>query len=520
MKYLPIGIQSFNIIREENYYYVDKTGFLYDLVKEGGKYYFLSRPRRFGKSLFVDTLNRAFLGQKEYFKGLYLENRWDWSISYPVISISFGAGVIRDRDDLDVKFDYLLKTHARNLGVELTFKTVREQFLELIENAAKSHQQKVVVLVDEYDKPILDNINNPDLAIEMREGLKNFYSVIKDSDQYIKFVFITGVSKFSKVSLFSGLNNLEDITLNSSFGAICGYTEEELTEVFSDILDGVDMTKVRTWYNGYNWLGKRVYNPFDILLFLKNREFKNYWFETGTPSFLIKLIQERHFLIPDLECMEASEGLLGSFDVNEIHIEALLFQTGYLTIVRKRHLGERIQYTLSYPNLEVRISLIDYILNFLCRDVVKKERNQLRIFDALHSGNLDNLRDIFYSFFASIPHDWYRKNRIEKYEGYYASIFYCYFTALGLDVVCEDTTNRGRIDLSVTIENKIYIFEFKVTDIDIYAGKALLQIKKKKYHEKYLDAGKRIYLVGVEFNSAERNISAVEWETVDMTQFR
>ena len=516
MKYLPIGIQSFNIIREENYYYVDKTRFVHELIKEGGKYYFLSRPRRFGKSLFVDTLNRAFLGQKEYFKGLFLEDKWDWDKSYPVISISFGAGVIRDRDDLDVKFDYLLKTQARNLGVELTFNTVREQFLELIENTSKKHHRKVVVLVDEYDKPILDNIDKPDLAIEMREGLKNFYSVIKDSDQYIKFVFITGVSKFSKVSLFSGLNNLEDITLNSKFGNICGYTREELTEVFYDMLDGVDITKVRTWYNGYNWLGKRVYNPFDILLFLKNREFKNYWFETGTPSFLIKLIQDRQYLIPDLECMEASESLLGSFDVNEIHLEALLFQTGYLTIVRKRRLGERIQYTLSYPNLEVRMSLVDCILNFLCRDVVKKERNQLRIFDALHRGHLDNLRDIFYSFFASIPNDWYRKNRIEKYEGYYASIFYGYFAALGLDVVCEDTTNRGRIDLSIIMENKIYIFEFKVTDIDIHAGKALQQIKKMKYHEKYLSAGKQIYLVGVEFNSGKRNISAVEWEIIDI----
>ena len=433
----------------------------------------------------------------------------------PVLSVSFGAGVIRDRDDLDVKFDYILKTQARHLGVELTFKTVREQFLELIENASKKYQRRVVILDDEYDKPILDNIDKADLAIEMRDGLKNFYSVIKDSDQYVQFVFITGVSKFSKVSLFSGLNNLKDITLDARYASICGYTQEELDSVFADALPDADVNKIKIWYDGYNWAGEKMYNPFDILLYLDSSEFKNYWFETGTPSFLIKSIQDRQYLIPDLERMEASEALLSSFDVNEIHLETLLFQTGYLTIKGKRQLGERIQYTLGYPNLEVRMSLIDYILNFLCRDVIKKERNQLRIFDAIENGSIEKLRDIFHSFFASIPNDWYRKNRLEQYEGYYASIFYSYFAALGLNVVCEDTTNKGRIDLTLTTGNRLYIFEFKVTDIDTGSNKALQQIKKRKYHEKYLNAGKMIYLVGVEFSSSERNISALEWEMVN-----
>ena len=516
MKYLPIGIQNFNIIREENYYYVDKTSFIHDLVKDGGKYYFLSRPRRFGKSLFVDTLNRAFLGQKDYFEGLFLEDKWNWEKSYPVIFMSFGAGVIRDRDDLDVKFDYLLKTEARRLGVELTFKTVREQFLELIENASKKYNQKVVILVDEYDKPILDNIDKPDLAVEMREGLKNFYSVIKDSGQYIKFVFITGVSKFSKVSLFSGLNNLEDITLEKKYSSICGYTQEELETVFADRLEGVDLEKVRKWYNGYNWLGERVYNPFDILLYLNSKEFRNYWFETATPTFLIKLLEAGQYYIPDLSHLSAGEEIIGSFEVEDIRVETLLFQTGYLTIKSFEQIGAFRRYDLTYPNLEVEAGLNNYILSALVKDRSAKTRNQSAVLDALQKNDFAKLKKTIHAFFASIPNQWYRKNVLAQYEGYYASIFYCYFAALGLDITPEETTNQGLIDLVVRFDDRVYIFEFKVVELT-RKGNALSQIKSKKYYQKYSD--RNVYLVGVEFSKDDRNIVNFEWEMMDPSCF-
>jgi hypothetical protein len=296
MRKLPIGIQSFVDIRTENYYYVDKTPFVHRLV-ETGKYYFLSRPRRFGKSLFLDTLRQAFLGKKELFEGLYLEKNWDWSVSYPVVYISFGAGVIKSTEELVETCFYLLRRHAEDYDLKLTEKLYNKRFEELIYKLYRQSGQKVVVLIDEYDKPILDNIERREVAAEIREALKNFYSVIKDADPYLKFCFITGVSKFSKVSIFSGLNNLEDITLSESFAILCGYTQEELEAVFADRLKGVDLDEVRRWYNGYNFLGEPVYNPFDILLFLKEKRFRFYWFETGTPTFLTKLMRHKQELL-------------------------------------------------------------------------------------------------------------------------------------------------------------------------------------------------------------------------------
>ena len=297
MKKLPIGIQSFVNIRTEGFYYVDKTKFVKMLVDEG-KYFFLSRPRRFGKSLFLDTLRQAFLSRKELFEGLYLEDNWDWSVEYPVIKISFGAGVHKTVDELENTKDVILRNHARDYELKLEEKYTKDRFMELIYKLYKKCSQKVVILIDEYDKPILDNIENPEVAVQMRESLKNFYSVIKDADEYLKFAFITGVTKFSKVSIFSGLNNLNDITLDPEYATICGYTQEEFEEVFRDRLDGVNLEKVRHWYNGYSWLGERVYNPFDVLLYLDKKLFRPYWFETGTPTFLIKLILQGKLSFP------------------------------------------------------------------------------------------------------------------------------------------------------------------------------------------------------------------------------
>jgi hypothetical protein len=313
------------------------------------------------------------------------------------------------------------------------------------------------------------------------------------------------------VGVFSGLNNLKDITLDPEYATICGYTQEELERVFAERLKGLDLDEIRLWYNGYNFLGKPVYNPFDILLHLDLRDFRPFWFETGTPTFLIKLLHQNNYFIPQLEHLEATEKIMASFDFDDIEPETLLFQTGYLTIKGRQKLGFTTLYTLSYPNLEVKISFSDYLLDYLSQAKRQKERNYIKVYRALQQNDLSALQEVFHAFFASIPHDWYRKNELAGYEGYYASIFYCYFTALGLDVRVEDATNYGRLDLAVIFGERVYIFEFKVVEL-VSEGRALDQLKEKRYHEKYRGEFREIYLVGVEFSKKERNIVGFEWE--------
>jgi hypothetical protein len=513
MKNLPIGVASFKKIIKGNYYYADKTRFIKKLY-DGGSYYFISRPRRFGKSLFADTLKEAFLGNKDLFKGLYLENNWNWEETSPVILFSFGGGVIADRLDLDRKINFLLHKTAGEYGIEFQFDSVREMFTELIEGLYHKYDKRVVIIVDEYDKPLLDNITDKKISYEIREGLKNIYSVIKDSDAYVKFAFLTGVSKFSKVSLFSGLNNLKDITLDKRYGEICGYTQEDLCSVFEERLEGKDLEKIKLWYDGYNFLGENLYNPFDILLYLDSEEFRNYWFQSATPNFLINIIKEKKYPVADFEDLKATDNILSSFDLDIIELETILFQTGYLTIKGVRELGNTRVFSLSYPNLEVKMSLTDFILQYFSNQVSKKDLAKIELYEIIESNRIDDLKELFYSFFASIPNDWYRKNQLSGYEGYYSSIFYCYFTALGFDVTAEDTTNKGRLDMSVKFENRVYIFEFKVNQLAKDQGRALLQLKDKKYHEKFASDFDEIYLIGVEFDCDERNITCFEWEAL------
>ena len=510
-KKLPIGIQSLQEIREGNFYYVDKSGFALQLIDQG-KYYFLSRPRRFGKSLFLDTLKELFEGNQPLFQELAAYEQWDWSVTYPVIRISFGEGVVKSGGELKERITELLRHHQQRLGISCEAASNAGCFLELIQKTHKKFGQRVVILVDEYDKPILDNIESPDTATEMREKLKDIYSVIKGADAHVKFAFLTGVSKFSKVSIFSGLNNLQDITLDKRYSAICGYTDSDLDAIFSPELEGLDRNEVRDWYNGYNWTGEAVYNPFDLLLLFCNREFRPWWFETGTPTFLLKLLSQRQQFTPDLARIMAPESLLSTFDVGNIPVEALLFQTGYLTIASARFLPGRLELTLRYPNKEVQSSLNDALLRELSQDPMVPAVNVSRLYDILMADDLPALRDLFHSFFASIPHDWYRKNQLAGYEGYYASIFYSYFAALGLEIIVEDATNKGRIDMTVRYNRRIYLFEFKVVEM-VPAGKALEQLKSKGYAEKYRRYGEPISLIGVEFSRESRNIVGFEIET-------
>lgn len=508
LKKLPIGIQTFKKIIENNYLYIDKTKDAYELI-ENYSYVFLSRPRRFGKSLFLDTLHNVFEGNKELFKGLYIYDKWDWSVKYPVIKISFGVELRSDKF-LRESLISSIKDNQKRLGVECeTLSNVSICFKELISLVYEKYNQKVVVLIDEYDKAILDNLDQIDVASKNREILKGFYTVLKESDSYIKFVFLTGVSKFSRASIFSGLNMLQDISLSPKFGNICGYTQKDVESDFLPYLHGVDLEKLKRWYNGYNFLKDDVYNPFDILLFIDNDFlFKNYWFTTGTPTFLIKLIEKYNYFLPKLLNLTVGEELLDSFDIDKINLEVILYQAGYLTI-DKMHEKRRggFEYSLKLPNEEVKSSFNDYIINYLFKTADTKIKIQDDIYDALADNNLELLKNSLTSMFASIPYNNYTKNDISSFEGFYASVIYVYLQSLGLNIIGEDVTNKGRIDLTIKIDNLIYVIEFKVGK-----GDAMKQIEERKYYEKYIDEKKEIYLVGINFDEQEKNISKFEFK--------
>lgn len=508
LKKLPIGIQTFRKIVEENCVYVDKTDSAFDLIQHYS-YVFLSRPRRFGKSLFLDTLRNIFEGNKELFEGLYIYDKWDWSVRYPVVRISFNDGDFRSLEGFRQRIDEILAFNKRYLSVAYAERSQNSSgaFRRLIEETYSTYMQKVVVLVDEYDKPILDNIENPEVALVMREELKTFYSVIKGCDEYIKFVFLTGVSKFSKVSLFSGLNNLEDITLNPRFATIAGYRQVDLETSFADYLEGQDYAQIRRWYNGYRWLGETVYNPFDILLFISNGYiFDNYWFSTGTPSFLLKLIEKNKYYIPNFENIVKNRSILDSFDVNSIDLETLMWQTGYLTITEARQTPAGMLYQLSIPNQEVQIALMGSIVDAIARPERGVQIRSL-LYTALERGDMEELKAQIKALYASIPYHAFTKNPMHEKEGYYVSVFYAFMKGLGVDVRAEDVTNKGRIDLTVMLPSAIYIIEFKVNE-----GGALEQIKGKGYAEKYQGQGRDVYLVGIEFDTTMRNISRFAWE--------
>ncbi len=360
-KLLPTGIQTFAKIREKDCYYVDKTPYLLELAKETAV--FLSRPRRFGKSLTIDTLDELFSGNKALFTGLYAENNWDWDTKYPVIRVGFTEGQIDSADYLKDNIRGQLLTNAKKFNLELSdSKYISTLFKKLIQGIAKQQQSKVVLLIDEYDKPMLDNINKPHI-LEIRDVLRDLYSVIKGQDAHLRFSMLTGVSKFSKVNIFSGLNSPTDISLMRKYSALCGYTQDELEEVFAPELIGVDMEKVQDWYNGYNWTGKSVYNPYDVLLFLQEHTYKAHWFGTGSSAWLVDNLSTNHFNMHDIEDNTYNDADLSRFDIDEMSPVAILFQTGYLTINKVKERAMGIRYTLKYPNIEVQQSLNEVLLN-------------------------------------------------------------------------------------------------------------------------------------------------------------
>ena len=506
---LPIGIQNFRQIREDGCYYVDKTGFALRLVAEG-KHYFLSRPRRFGKSLFLDTLKELFEGNEALFRGLAAHGHWDWSIRYPVVRLDFGRGSHRRPEELLRDVTAQLDAAARAAGIESRYDTAGARFAHLLRALHERTRQRVVVLVDEYDKPILDVLDKPEVAVANRDCLRGLYSTVKSSDADVKFAFFTGVSKFSKVSLFSDLNQLIDITLTPRYSAVCGYTDGDLDTVFAAELPGLDRDAVRDWYNGYGWRGpERVYNPFDILLLFYHREFRGYWFETATPSFLVRTLARSGLGSVDVEGLRGTTALLSSFDIDDMEPEALLFQTGYLTIVGEERSGAEPVFRLGYPNREVRQSLNEHLLRTMAPPASRRLADGARLREMLAGGDFEDLEASLRALFASIPHDWYRRNDIARFEGYYASVCYSHFAASGLDVVVEDATNHGRVDISVRSADCLYLLEIKVVE-SVSAGAAMAQLRARRYAEKYRRPGVSVYLVAVEFSRETRNIVRFE----------
>ena len=500
MKY-PIGIQSFEKLRRGNYVYVDKTRQLFDLVENGASF-FLSRPRRFGKSLLLSTLDALYRCERTLFTGLWIEDKWDWKTRrHPVVWLKFSELSYRKlgiEKALLLELDRIAATHQ----LQLNGVTLKERFRQLLQQLAV--ERNVVLLIDEYDKPIINFIENPDQAEANRDALKDFYSVIKDSDPYLELVFITGVSAFSKVSIFSDQNNLENITLSPQANDLVGITQAELEHTFADQLKELDSEQVRRWYNGYRWNGDvTLYNPFSILNFFKTRQFRNYWFETGTPTFLVKALRRAGYY--HTQTTFAPQHDLTNFDIRKLRPVTLLFQTGYLTIVE--YVEEDRLYTLNYPNLEVEYALQQVLLNeYLDNPEESAGVRVVRLRNALQTNDLATVVDTINTALADIPAPLWRNQT----EHFYHAVVHLIFSLLGTYIRSEVYSARGRCDALVETEKYIYAFEFK---LDKSAAVALKQIDQKGYLTPYQNNGKQCFAVGVNFASASRKI--VDWEVVE-----
>ncbi len=511
---LPIGIQSFARLRETGSYYVDKTPLIRDLV-ERGDHWFLSRPRRFGKSLLLDTIKALFEGREALFRGLAIHGHWDWSVPHPVVRLSFGG---RYDGPEDIERSVLVQLQAIERAANLSagpWQTAPESLFELLDRLHHKTGKRVVILVDEYDKPILDALSDPDRARANRESLRGVYGIIKDSAAHVRFVFVTGVSMFSRVSLFSDLNNLKDISLDPRYATLCGYTEADLDTVFAPEIKGLDRAATRTWYNGYSWRGtERLYNPFDVLLLLDNREFRPYWFQTGSPRFLFETLKRKSVSPLELEGMLADESLVSKFDVDDISAEALLFQTGYLTITDEVRKGHRTLYRLDCPNQEVRLSLNDQLLAALSPQdrVPLDEGEALR--DRLETNDFTGFADTLKAWLASIPYQWHTTGDLARYEAWYASLLHMAFRAIGVDVRAEAATSHGRADMVAHLGDQVFILEFKMAegagDIETALATAHAQMRKRGYADTY--HGKTVHLVAIACGRDARNLLEVRAE--------
>jgi hypothetical protein len=523
MKILPIGTQSFEELRNNDFLYVDKTENIHRLITNS-RVVFLSRPRRFGKSLLISTLGELYKGNQSLFEGLYIYDKWDWTQQYPVIRIDWTRIKHSNKEEMERSMLSFLKQQANANQLTLISEYASDCFAELIEALHRKTDNKVVVLIDEYDRPILNTMGKPE-AEGIREFLQEFYMILKGTDDHLKFIFLTGVTKVAKVSIFSVLNSPDDITMDEQYASICGYTQEELERDFSEYIDNTAvhfmknreglLEDIRNWYDGYSWDGKTsVYNPYSTLSYFKKKEFSNYWFETGTPTILINRLKKHSLAEMVLQPVVVGSSAFNSYDPNRLEDIPLLFQTGYLTIKDKQRVGISPQYTLEVPNLEVKESLMEHLLSAFTNYPVSKmsELGKQMLQQILNSdaeGFANNLRkmlaDAPYSLKASKSRNKSKAEaENEENEARYHILFQVWMTMLGFHIQSEKITNRGRIDAVLQQDEVAIVAELKyhaTTKTDTLLNQAIAQIREKRYYEPFLD--RKVILLGIAFSGKD-----------------
>ncbi len=518
MKKLPVGLAVFQDIRREGYIYVDKTRHIHQMVT-GGKYHFLSRPRRFGKSLLVSTLWNLFEGKRELFEGLWIAEHGDWAWqSHAVIVLDFNEIGHDTPQNLEISLNIVLTRTAKSAKIVLETPLADSKFQELILALYQQSGLPVVVLIDEYDKPLIDHIGQGEARLEIakanRDILKRFFGVLKGAtvSPCLRFVLLTGVSKFSKVSIFSELNNLSDMTMMEDYADMFGYTQAELEGNFEEHL--ARLAQKHNWtleqliqelaycYNGYRFSERevKVYNPFSILHVLNSLALKNYWFESGTPTFLVNLLQEKQYNLTNIECLEVRASIFSTFELEHLRPEAILFQTGYVTI---KDVQDEL-YELGYPNQEVKSGFTESLLLASFNDVDNGlSAHFTRLLIYLRDGKMDKFFETVQVIFAMIPYDIQAK----RDEAYYHALFYLMISASGGHAQSSLLTNRGRIDMVIEFRDRVYLLEFKCNHS---AAMAIQQIETKGYADRYKLDGRKIILMGLNFSTEQRNL--VEWQ--------
>ena len=514
MKKLPIGIQSIEKIRTDNYVYVDKTQFALELIEGDAPHYFLSRPRRFGKSLFLSTLAAIFQGNKDLFEGCHISERnYDWQ-PYPVLFFNFGDIANQTTEALKNDLIDSLTKVGKEQGLAVEGPSLESQLKALVKALASKGQ--VVVLIDEYDKPIIDNLNNLEVADGNRKLLQSFFGVFKGLDQYIKFTFITGISRFTKVSLFSQANHLNDISLDAKYADMMGYTYEEIVQYFDEHVQAIAqeqsrtvedvLAEIKTWYNGYRFAEEEiyVYNPFSTLNYLSKRKPRSYWYATGTPAFLLEQVSKHPSNLVPLSGIRAEENELMSLgSVEEVDLKALMFQTGYLTI--EGYSTASKHYQLGFPNQEVREAFTKSLIKHFAKlDATLSA--EMGLF--LEAHDLTAFFDRMQQLLASFPYQLFIKAQERTYHGFLLSLL----SGMGLEVAAETPSSLGRLDLLVEVEGTTYIIEVK---LDSSPAEGLRQIRDKQYHAPFLGQGKAIALVGLSLSSKSRNIATWAGELLD-----
>lgn len=510
----PIGIQNFEKLRRDGYVYVDKTALVYKLVTTGS-YYFLSRPRRFGKSLLISTLEAYFQGKRELFEGLAIEQlEQDWTVR-PVLHLDLNIGKYDTPDSLDKMLDNALVAWEELYGTGPSETTPALRFKGIIQRAVEQTGHRVAILVDEYDKPMLQAIGNEELQKEFRNTLKPFYGVLKTMDGYIKLGFLTGVTKFGKVSVFSDLNNLNDISMWDRYNDICGMSEAELLRDFDEdihmLADAQRITyeqcldELRKRYDGYHFSygAPGMYNPFSLLNTFAKQKFGSYWFATGTPSYLVYLLQKHHYRLEEIEKVEVTEDVLDSIDSEGTNPIPVIYQSGYLTI---KDYDERFGlYTLDYPNSEVEEGFVKYLMPFYIDKSEAEAPFEIRKFvREVELGNIDGFFHRLQSFFADAPYEVIvGQDPVRNVELFFQNVLFIVFRLVGFYAQVEYHTSRGRIDLVLKTDQFIYVMEFKQGST---AEEALAQINEKGYASAFAADSRTLYKIGVSFSNEQRNI--------------